>query len=131
MNDETIKALFFIIYLVSQVWFICNILPMIFIIKYRTLVNLYFLLGAVFGHIAGFSVSYLLHSILTKSINLERLMFVWITPLALIPSFVAILIFSYMNRHTAIGKAKSIKFGFLLFFIILSIIYSFWMLKNS
>ncbi|PAU99204.1 hypothetical protein B9T66_08455 [Helicobacter sp. TUL] len=131
MNDESIKILFFIVYLVLQVWFICNLLLMVFIIKYRNLVNLYFLLGAVFGHIVGFMIAYLLYSILTKSINLERLMFIWIIPLALIPSLIAILILSYMNRHTTISKAKSIKFGFLLFFIILSIIYGFWMLRES
>ena len=76
MNDESIKILFFIVYLVLQGWFICNLLLMVFIIKYRNLVNLYFLLGAVFGHIVGFMIAYLLYSILTKSINLERLMFI-------------------------------------------------------
>lgn len=131
MNDESIKTLFFIVYLVLQVWCICNILPMIFIIKYRNLVNLYFLLGAVLGHIAGFLVPYLLYFVLTKNINFEKFMFVWITPLALIPSLITIVILSYMNRHTTISKAKSIKFGFLLFFIILSIIYGFWMLRES
>lgn len=131
MNDESIKTLFFIVYLVSQVWFICNILPMIFIIKYRNLVNLYFLLGAVLGHIAGFLVPYLLYSVLTKNINFEKFMFVWITPLALIPSLITIVILSYMNRHTISSKAKSVKVGFLLFFIVLSVVYGFWMFSNA
>lgn len=131
MNDESIKTLFFIVYLVLQVWCICNILPMIFIIKYRNLVNLYFLLGAVLGHIAGFLVPYLLYFVLTKNINFEKFMFVWITPLALIPSLITIVILSYMNRHTISSKAKSVKVGFLLFFIVLFVVYGFWMFSNA
>lgn len=130
MSDEDIKAIQFIVYLVLQVWFICNTLLMVFIIKYRNLVNLYFLLGAVFGHIAGFMIAYLLISIIKQYIDLERLIFIWITPLALIPSLIAILILSYRNRYNVGNKAKSIKFGFLLFFIILSIVYGFWMLRE-
>lgn len=130
MSDEDIKAIQFIVYLVLQVWFICNTLLMVFIIKYRNLVNLYFLLGAVFGHIAGFMITYLLISIIKQYIDLERLIFIWITPLALIPSLIAILILSYRNRYNVGNKAKSIKFGFLLFFIILSIVYGFWMLRE-
>ena len=111
--------------LIIQITIVCllNLVPIVVTFKYRKLVNLFFILGSIIGYILSFFVAYI---VLWHNAGGFAIFCIFNIAL-LIPSWIMILIFSYINRQIANNNKKSVTIGFISFsFVLYGVLYCFW-----